>query len=278
MSRETTFQKKINQRWALLLREIDQDETLSDLLFHLRFLLASNAAANDGFSTHPICKNPDNQVIFAAFTKPLLAKIGPCPPWEEEPFVLEKVLLQILDRQIKKRIPQLHAVFEDNLPNILRFFAFSTLEETVPNERDRKGWRKRVRENITIAFDRLPDNPIRLTRDPATGAIAGEDLHLASTKQLLEIKSLQRIFESKEKPGRRKGSKKPIGSGRRTIDPQLCMEAWKSKQDTKKNQSPAWWLVFARKKNLTIPEDGKGQTALRKKLEEWAIKGRTLSR
>ena len=76
MSRETTFQKKINQRWALLLREIDQDETQ-------RFAFSPSLSAclqcgGQRWVFHSSdFKNPDNQAIFAAFTKPLLAKIGP---------------------------------------------------------------------------------------------------------------------------------------------------------------------------------------------------------
>jgi hypothetical protein len=72
---------------------------------------------------------------------------------------------------------------------------------------------------------------------------------------------------------------KPASSGRKSsVGQDVCKEAWEAKQQPKKNKSIPWWITFAHKKDIPIPEDRKGKDALRKKLEEWALKGKSLSR
>lgn len=274
-TRPTAFQRKITQRWVdLLFVNVCQDETLSVLFLHTCYLLAAQR-----FPRHPFARDDNRRVAFEAYLQRQSATWEDLVTWKVEPHLWETALLRILCEETRTRLPSLYAIFEkdDQLPNAMRHTACGILEAESHSEHDRDRIRQFI-NTIPFAFERLPDNPIRFTYNAETGQLDGTDLHLASTKQLLEIKSLRRIFGPKGVPGRPSGRTKPIGSGRKAVDPQLYKEAWEAKQTGGKYRSPSWWLVFARKSKLPIPEDSKGMTALRKKLEEWAIKGRTIAK
>lgn len=129
-------------------------------------------------------------------------------------------------------------------------------------------------KNIPLAFARLPGNPIKIHRDPATGQLDLEDVHLASSEHLLEINSLNKIYTEPRPSGRSKGLPKPKDSGRATIPDKDVLAAFKAKRAAKKNQSPPWWQIFHRSRGEQLPNDPKQLDALRKKYGEWALKGK----
>jgi hypothetical protein len=142
---------------------------------------------------------------------------------------------------------------------------------------------KQVANKIGDKVTRPWDNPIRFITDPVTGENRLDVPHpTATVSHFIDAKAFLKELDPASparKPGRPKGSSKPASSGRRpSVDQDVYKQAWEEKQGTRKYQSIPWWRTFARKQDIPIPETRKGEEALRKKLEEWALKGKTLAR
>ena len=275
-SQPTAFRNRLTNQWSELLVKIESIATLRDRIGHLCFVLAQILEVH-GFSKHPISEDQHRQSEFDAMKRGFTEVRGPVPAWEEEPLVWESILLTSLSAQIKQRIPELSQVFDQDLPNLLRFYGFMRLEDSAPSSNYKANLREYMCKHIPISFLRLPANPLKIDRDPSTGKIDLQDVHLASSNHLLEIVALQRMYQPILPEGRPKGIAKPKRSGRPSIPEMDALAAYKAKRSAKKNQSPPWWLHFARSRSCEIPTNPKKLDAFRKKMEDWAIKGKNIA-
>lgn len=277
-NRPTPLERKIQDAHKNHIVDIEGDATLRSLMRLLRYVLAQHATELHGLPLHEICNEKGIQEQFEAFIGGLTNVWGQPPAWEEKPLVWEKWLVHVLVEKIKRQLPKMYKDFGEGLPHILRLAACAQLGATTNSDAYRTALRDYICQSVLFSFDGIPGNPIRIDYAPSTGQLDGRDFQTATVRQLMEFKSLQRIFEPRKQSGRPKGSLKPASSGRKSsVGRDVYIEAWEAKQGAKKYQSIPWWRTFAHKKNIPIPADPKGQGAFRKKLEEWALKGKSLS-
>jgi hypothetical protein len=272
----TTFQSKLLHKWEVLFSSsVKESEYLKIWWPLLLYAEASTVREFHRLPKHPVENIP---LIQDAYCKWLEHKrrTGEIGLAHHDHSQMEQILVNDLAQEIRENFPRLAAIFEEKveLNNFLRIRSYLELSLNAKDPRSKKVFLDECAARVPLAFTRIPDNPIRIYYDRETGKMDGKDLHLASSKQFFELKSLQRVFQPQRKPGRPKGLTKATGSGRKAVDRQLCVEAWKAEQAGKKYQSPPWWLIFAREKRIQVPEDHNGKEALRKRIKEWSLKGK----
>jgi hypothetical protein len=191
-------------------------------------------------------------------------------------------LLQRFAERVKERHGRFYDVYEEHFLSMLQRYSYEWLSQHAGYDESQTLLHNAAKA-IPHEMTRQWDNPVRFTTDPMTGARRFGDLTSSTTvRHMLEARALLKELDPAvpaKKRGRPKGSSKAAGSGRKpSVDQDVYKEAWEAKQGTRKYQPIPWWRGFARKRNMPIPEDRKAEDALRKKLEEWALKGKTLTR
>lgn len=277
--RPTRLERKIQDAHSNYLLDIEKDDTLRSLMRLLRYVLAQHATELHDLPPHEICNEQGIQEQFDAFIQGLIDVWGQPPAWEEKPLVWEQWLVYVLVEKIKKQLPKMYEDFGDGLPHLLRFAAGVQLEATTRNKAYGQAMRDLICQSVPLSFEKIPWNPIHIDYDHLTGRLDLKSAQSATIKDYMEVNSLIRIFQPKKQPGRPKGIPKSARSGRKaSVEPSVYIAAWEAKQGARERSSIPWHLAFARKRNMLIPETDKGRDALRKKLEEWALKGKTLAR
>jgi hypothetical protein len=273
----TALELRIQEAHASYFLDLQRDEELSWLMNLLMYLVATNLEQLDDFPRHRIQNDERIRVAFDVFKRCLATKHSLPQGWTDDLAEWEQVVVECLVQQVRKKIPEMYADIGEGIRNQLRLAACKYLQDMTDDETYRAKLKSYACASIRYSFERIPGNPIEIDYDDATGQLNGRNCQLASVKQILEFKSVPGMFRERKPTGRQRGSEKPAHSGRKPVDEQLCIEAWEAKQTTPKYNSNPWWMKFARKKNISIPNDAKGRDAVRKRMAEWAMKGRTLS-
>lgn len=274
-SRRTAFRDSIDRRIADLIVGLEDNKDITEALGLHCFILA-HKLRTEGVPSHPILEEPYWNIAFDAMKCGCEKVWGSTPDVEKEPAKWEGVLLAHLSKQVQADAPDLYQIYEQHLPDALRHYAFVKLQDSAKSAELATQLRDYACQNIPITFERLPGNPIRIHRDSTTGKMDLQDIHLATTKHLLEIASLKTIYTGQRTAGRPKGVAKPKGSGRNSIPETDLLSAFEAKQSAKPYQSPPWWHAEHRRRGQQMPSDAKRLEALRKQYEEQALKGRRI--
>jgi hypothetical protein len=197
--RPTPLERKIQESHKNYLVDVERDESLRTLMRLLRYVLAQHVTELHGLPPHEICNEEGIQEQFEAFIRGLTNVWWQPPAWEEKPLVWEKWLVYVLVEKIKKQLPKMYEDFGDGLPQVLRLAASVRLEATTSSEEFRTALRDLICQSMPLSFEGIPGNPIRIDYDPKTGQLDGRSCQSATIQQMMEFKSLQRIFEQKNK-------------------------------------------------------------------------------
>jgi hypothetical protein len=217
--RQTKFMDKTAERDADLALELTQHPQIATHFYYFAAALAEHLDLCD----HPLYQRVRN-------LDPQWEALGP------EPLArLDALCFRLLDR-IKEHLPRLHRVCADN-PLLPQQAAFAILgkEATDDDMRERlfQLARRAVPQPVTIGTP-LPDNPIRITENRATGGLRYEvpEGKRATRAHWLEIANIENARLPARSRGRppKKSADKPAKPNVRTLDPELAALAYRMDQ------------------------------------------------
>lgn len=156
----------------------------------------------------------------------------------------ESATLRTLLDRIKDRLPRLEHAFGEHLPVWLRYFTLVIMAEAAQDPRDREACeRAQVAAMPTQIEHFLPDNPLTITTDPATGKRMLADWEGATQTHFMQIRSYRRSLKPGRPVGRPKGRGAPLARTSRALDPTLGERAYRMHQDGKSDMQIARALL-----------------------------------
>lgn len=186
----------------------------------------------------------------------------------------ESATLRTLLDRIKDRLPKLEHAFGEHLPVWLRYFTLVIMAQAAQDPRDREACERAQVAAMPTQIERfLPDNPITITTDPATGKPILADVEGATPAHFMRIASYFRSLKPARPVGRPKGPAKPPESGKPPVNPELALRVYQCTLDGMK-----WQEIAPKVLHTPIPSDPKARENLRGRIRYCAAVGARLYR